>query len=136
MVINSLLETRVNDRARFEGEELVVVTAPMLPHRITRGYGESFGRVVESVNGTEIRNLAHLVETLRDAEGPYLEFRFADELPEVLVFRRQEFLDATAEVMTESGIPRRGSAELLAIWEREPGGHSSDKCSKLVVEGP
>ena len=49
---NSPIMTRSSDRARVPGEELVVVTAPMLPNRITRGYGEPFGQIVETVNGT------------------------------------------------------------------------------------
>jgi S1-C subfamily serine protease len=61
-VRNSPLVTRGAERVRFPDEELVVVTAPMLPHRMTRGYGEPIGQVVESVNGVKIKNLRHLVE--------------------------------------------------------------------------
>ena len=121
-LLDSPLATRAGDQVRFEGEELVVITAPMLPHRITRGYSEPFGQVVQSVNGVAIRNLRHLVETLRDIKDPYLVFRFAEDPSELLVFRRQEFFDATQEVMLDSGIPRRGSEDLLTLWEKRTGG--------------
>jgi S1-C subfamily serine protease len=113
---NSPIMTRNSDQVRVPGEELVVVTAPMLPNRMTRGYGEPFGQVVESLNGTKIQSLRHLVETLRDCKDEFLTFRFAEEGAETLVFRRQAILDATEPLMSQNGVPRRGSDEVLAIW--------------------
>jgi S1-C subfamily serine protease len=107
------------DRVRFPGEELVIVTSPMLQHKITKGYTEPFGSVVREVNGVAIKNLAHLVETLRDGRDPFVTFQFAEEGTEVMVFRRQELLDATDEIMAENGISRRGSTELMAIWNKK-----------------
>jgi hypothetical protein len=115
------LATRRHDRARSPGEELVVVTSPLLPHRITRGYGDPFGSVVRDVNGVAIRSLRHLVEVVRDSRDEYLTFRFAGELSETLVFRRRELEAATSEVMAENGIPRRGSADVLAVWDAKGG---------------
>jgi S1-C subfamily serine protease len=113
---NSPFITRSTDRVRFPGEELVVVTSPMLPHRMTRGYGEPIGEIVESVNGTRIKNLRHLVETLRDSRDEFLTFRFAEEGAETLVFRRQAMLDATEPLMSQNGIPRRGSDDMMTAW--------------------
>ena len=101
---------------RFQGEELVVVTSPLLPNRMTRGYGEPIGQVVESVNGTRIKNHRHLVETLRDSRDEFLTFRFAEEGAETLVFRRQAMLDATDPPMRQNGIPRRGSDDVMDAW--------------------
>ena len=81
MARNSPIVTRGGDRVRFQGEELVVVTSLLLPNRMTRGYGEPIGQVVESVNGTRIKNLRHLVETLSDSRDEFLTFRFAEEPP-------------------------------------------------------
>ena len=113
---NSPILTRNNDRARVPGEALVVVTAPMLPNRMTRGYGEPFGQVIETVNGTRIQSLRHLVETLRDCKDEFLTFRFTEDSAETLVFRRQTILDATEPLMSQNGVPRRGSDDVLAIW--------------------
>jgi hypothetical protein len=113
--IESPLSRRAADRATAETEELVVITAPMVPHPIARHYGEPFGQVVQSVNNTPIRSLRHLVETLRDSEDPFLVFQFVDKA-EILVFHRQEFLDSTEEAMLDSGIPRRGSDDMLEVW--------------------
>jgi S1-C subfamily serine protease len=113
---SSPMTTRGTDRVHFPGEELVVVTSAMLPHRITRGYGEPLGQVVESVNGTRIKNLRHLVETIRDCGDEFLTFRFAEEGAETMVFRRKVMLDATESLMSQNGISRRGSEDLLGIW--------------------
>jgi S1-C subfamily serine protease len=117
---NSPLISRSGDKVRFPGEELVVVTSPMLPHRITRGYGEPIGQVVESVDGTKIKNLRHLVETIRDGRGDFLTIRFAEDGSETLVFRRTAMLDATEPLMGQNGIPHRGSEDLLSVWGTKP----------------
>ena len=113
---NSPLTTRRSDRARFPGEELVVVTAPLLRTRMTKGYADPFGQVVSEVNGTKIKNLAHLVELIRTCKDEFLTFRFAEDYAETLVFRRKAMLEATEPLMSENGIPRRGSDDVLAVW--------------------
>jgi S1-C subfamily serine protease len=124
---NSPIMTRGVSHVRFPGEELVVVTSPMLPHRMTKGYGEPIGQVVESVNGTRIKNLRHLIETIHDVTDEFLTLRFAEDGAETMVFRRQAMLDATEPLMSQNGIPRRGSDDVLAagvlkrIVDRVPG---------------
>ncbi len=102
---NSPLSTRRSDRARFPGEELVVVTAPLLRTRMTKGYADPFGQVLSEVNGTKVKNLAHLVELVGACQDEYLTFRFAEDYSETLVFRRKAMLDATEALMRENGIP-------------------------------
>ena len=113
---NSPLTTRRSDRARFPGEELVVVTAPLLRTRMTKGYADPFGQVVSEVNGTKVKNLAHLVALIRACNDEYLTFRFAEDYTETLVVRRKAMLEATEPLMSENGIPRRGSDDVLAVW--------------------
>ncbi len=74
---NSPIAIRRADRARFPGEELVVVTAPLLRTRMTKGYADPFGQVVSEVNGTKVKNLAHLVELIRSMQGriPHVPLR-------------------------------------------------------------
>jgi S1-C subfamily serine protease len=117
---NSPMSIRGADRVHFPGEELVVVTAPMLPHRMTKGYGEPVGQVIESVDGTRIKNFRHLVETIRDARDEFLTFRFAGDGAETMVFRRKAMLDATEPLMSQNGISRRGSDDVLPLWVMKP----------------
>jgi hypothetical protein len=115
----SLLMARYSDRTRFPGEELVVVTAPMFKHKVTRGYADPIGQVVKEVNGVAVKNLHHLVEVLRDCRDEYLTFRFAEETADILVFRRGELEKATEEILEENGIApsRRGSEDTLKVWK-------------------
>jgi hypothetical protein len=78
------------------------------------------GRVVKEVNGVRVKNLVHLVETIRDSTDTYLKFLFADEGSEVLVFDRKEMNRVTEEIMEENGIAptRRGSEEALKAWNK------------------
>jgi S1-C subfamily serine protease len=117
---NSPLVSRRSDRVQFPGEELVVVTRPMFGHKIAKGYNDPVGRVVKEVNGVKIKNLVHLVETIRDSTDTYLKFRFADEEGDIMVFDRKEMNGATEEIMEDNGIAptRRGSAEVLKAWNR------------------
>lgn len=118
---NSPLWSRLLDYPQFPGEELVVVTCPMFPHKIAKGYADPVGQVVKEVNGTPVKNFRHLVELLRDAAGDHLTFRFAENSAEFLAFPRDGMEAATADVMEESGIApaRRGSEDVLAVWKKK-----------------
>ncbi|HKI68750.1 MAG TPA: trypsin-like peptidase domain-containing protein, partial [Verrucomicrobiae bacterium] len=80
---------RVNDQPAFEGEQLVVVSAPFFPHKLAQGYSDPFCQVVKSVNGISIKNLDQLVEVLRDAKGEFITIAFAVRDSETLVFPRK-----------------------------------------------
>jgi hypothetical protein len=118
---NSPMLNRRMDREQFPGEELVAVTAPMFVHKISKGYSDPAGRVVREVNGVKIKNLRHLVETIRDCPDEYLTFRFFEEGSDVVVFDRKEMDKATEEILEENGIAttRRGSNDMLKVWQKE-----------------
>jgi S1-C subfamily serine protease len=116
----SPLFVRRDDRVRFPGEELVVITSPMFEHKIARGYDEPLGQVLAEVNGQKVKNLRHLIEILRDSTEEFLTFRFAEEGADVMVFRRAEMDRVTAEILEDAGIApsRRGSPDMLAVWRK------------------
>jgi hypothetical protein len=115
-MLGSPLSTRDAERVAFPGEELVVVTAPLLAHPLTRGYSDPFGQVVKDVDGVPVRNLRHLVELLRDGRGEFLTIRFFGEVSETLVFPRKAVEDATPRLMAENGIFKRGTDDVMALW--------------------
>jgi hypothetical protein len=53
---------------------------------------------------------------LRDGRGEYLTVRFHGDLSETMVFPRKTVEGATAELMAENGIPKRGSDDVMAVW--------------------
>jgi S1-C subfamily serine protease len=119
MATGSPIITRMADVIAFEGEELVALVSPIFPHRITKAYDLGSLSVVSHVNDVPIKNLTHLVETLRDAKGEFVTFRFANLNAERLVFRRQEVEAATEEILGDNGIRHQCSEDLRSIW-REP----------------
>src|SRR5262249_26736142 len=112
----SPLLTRWNDKTAFDGEELVVVTA-LLPHQIGKGYSDPTGQVVKQVNGTRIRNLRHLVETLRRVKDEYVEFEFHEKYVETLVFNRKEVLEAMEDILSDNNVGQPCSADLRKTWQ-------------------
>src|SRR5205807_3827403 len=123
-LIGSPLATRRGDEPKFPGEELVVVAAPMFPHKIGKGYSNPFTKVVKEVNGVKVKNLRHLVELLRDAKGKYTTISFDDKGSETIVFDHKEALAATEDVLNDNGIRQRASDDLTALWngKGKPGG--------------
>jgi hypothetical protein len=119
--IGSPLITRVGDKPAFEGERLVVVTSPFFPHKLAKGYGNPSWQVVKKVNGHPIKNLAHLVEVLRDLKDEFVTFEFnARSTGETIVFPRAEMVAATNDILTDNGIRSQGSPDILKIWEAKP----------------
>jgi S1-C subfamily serine protease len=108
--------TRWNEKAASDGEELVVTTA-LLTHRIGKGYADPTGQVVKEVNGTRIRNLRHLVETLRKLTDQYVEFEFYEKHTETLVFDRKQVLAAMDEILSDNNIGQPCSADLRDAWK-------------------
>jgi S1-C subfamily serine protease len=115
----SPLATRLNDQPAFEGEELVVVPSPFFSHRLTKGYDSPALHVVSKLNDVDIKNLAHLVELVRDCQDEFLEFKFAETEVETLVFRRQDLLDSTEDILSDNGIRKQYSDELGAVWNHK-----------------
>ncbi|HEY2156836.1 MAG TPA: trypsin-like peptidase domain-containing protein, partial [Isosphaeraceae bacterium] len=118
--IGSPLVTRRGDKAKFPGEELVVVSSPMFPHKTAKGYSNPIAKVVKSVNGTRIKNIRHLVETLRDSKDKYIVVEFDDRASEAIVFDRKEVLQATEEILSDNSVRQQFSEDLAPIWSKKP----------------
>jgi S1-C subfamily serine protease len=113
---HSPLVRREQDDIGFEGEELVMLTTSLFAHPIAKGYHATACQVLAEVNGAPIKNLAHLVELLRDSQAEFLEFRFAGRLQETLVFRRAELIAATEDILSDNSIRKQCSDDLLPLW--------------------
>jgi len=117
---SSPLVTRRYDKPAFPGEELVVVAAPMFPHRMTNGYDDPHRAVLSEVNGVQIKNLRHLVEVLRDSQESQVTFKFAKSgvlTHETMVFKRDDLIEATGKSLEENGIRYPYSTDLGGIWD-------------------
>ena len=117
--IGSPLALRRGDLPKFEGEELVVVTSPMFPHRSAKDTTTRFSKIVKEVNGVRIKNLRHFVEVLRDSKEKFTRIRFDDKVSETIVFNHQEALKATDEILSDNGIREQASDDLSAVWSKK-----------------
>jgi len=116
----SPLITRVLDPPDADLEELVVISSPFFPHKLSTGYSSPAGSVVYSVNGTRIKSLAHLVAVLRDLKDPFVTFEFDQKGGEALVFPRAAMVAATEDILTDNGVRAQGSPDTLAVWQARP----------------
>ena len=117
---SSPLITRRFDKPAFVGEEIVVVSSPMFPHRITNGYDDPNYAVVAEINDLPVRSLRHLVETVRDLRTPQITFKFARSgafSHETMVFNRDDLMAATTKILEENGIRYPFSPDLRDVWE-------------------
>lgn len=125
------IASRYTDEAAFEGEELVSAVSPIFPHKISKGYDLRFFGIVSHVNETKIKNLVHLLETLRDCRDEFVIFHFAGSGNEILVFSRDEIEAATEEILGDYGIRRQYSQDLRTVWEKA----KDDKTMPAALKG-
>jgi len=107
---------RLSDKPAYPGEELVIITSPFLPNKLSTGYRDPEMRTVKAVNGTPIKNLRHLVRVLRDSKDKFLVIEFADDHVDKLVFRRADLLAVTESILTSNGVRRQGTPDTMAEW--------------------
>jgi S1-C subfamily serine protease len=112
----SALIARWGDKPAFDGENLVVVSSPFFPHKLSEGYSSPQGQVVKTVNGLSIKNLNHLVEVLRDSKDQFIRFDFDQREAETLVFPRDQMAAATEDILSDNGLRSQGSPDTMAIW--------------------
>jgi S1-C subfamily serine protease len=108
------------DGPSAEREDLAVITSPLFPHRLSKGYSNPTGSVVYSVNGTRVRSLAHLVTVLRDLKDEFVMFELDQRGGEAMVFPRKDMVTATEEILTDNDVRAQGSPDMLKIWENKP----------------
>jgi len=117
--IGSPLITRRSDKVAFPGEELVIISSPMFPHKIGKGYGNAIAKVVKDVNGIRIKNLKHLVEVLRDSKEKYTIITFDDKNSETIVFDRLETLKATDDILSDNSVRQQASEDIAPVWSKK-----------------
>src|SRR5206468_2713246 len=83
------LSRRLYDKPGFPGEELVVVTSPLLRHKVVRGYSDPLNKVVKSVDGVSIKNFRHLIETLREGQNEFVTIEFVTKSTDMIVLPRR-----------------------------------------------
>jgi S1-C subfamily serine protease len=103
------------DRKCFPDEQLVLLGPQSIPSPLVEGYDNQVFGVVTHVNDVAVKNLAHLVESIRKAEGKFITFKMGGAY-ESMVFDRQQLLDSTEKILEDESIRFQMSDDLLKIW--------------------
>jgi S1-C subfamily serine protease len=103
------------DRKCFPDEQLVLLGPQSIPSPLVEGYDNQVFGVVTHVNDVEVKNLAHLVESIRKAEGKFITFKMGGAY-ESMVFDRQQLLDSTEKILEDESIRFQMSDDLLKVW--------------------
>ena len=114
------LVTRMADPPAFPGERLVVISSPFFPHKLAQGYSNPRSQIVKTINGLAVKNLAHLVELLRDSQDEFIRLESDIRFGETMIFPRAQLLAATDEILTDNGVRAQGSPDTLVVWNRKP----------------
>jgi hypothetical protein len=114
--ISSPLVPRRGDAPDVEHDELVLVSSPLFPRKLAKGYANPSAGVLDSVNGVHVRSLRQPVALLRDQQDEFVTFEFDHRGGEALVFPRKEMLAATEAILTDNGVRARGSPDMLQLW--------------------
>ena len=115
----SPLALRLADRPKFPDEQIVVIPCPLFTHKIIKGYSDVRMQTVREINGIAIKNLRHLVETIRDCKDELIVIAFAEQYAETIVLDRKELLAATEDVLADNSIRKLASDDLLPVWEKK-----------------
>ena len=100
-----------------EREEVVIVSSPFFPDKLTAGYDNPAGGTVARLNGKSVRSLKHLVELLRDMKDEFMVIEFDQPEREALVFARQQLVAATERILTNNDVRAQGSADMMRVWQ-------------------
>ncbi len=109
------LVSRCDDLPKFEGERLVVVTS-VFQHKLSENYPSPVTQVVKALNGIPIKNLAHLVQVLRDCKEQFVSIDFFGRYSDSLVFPREQMLEDTDAILTDNNVHNQGSPDMMAVW--------------------
>ncbi len=100
-----------------EREEVVIISSPFFPDKLTAGYDNPAGGTVARINRSPVRSLKHLVTMLRDLKDEFIVIEFDQPEREALVFSRQEIAEATERILTNNGVRAQGSPDMMTLWE-------------------
>ena len=90
----------------------------MFPHPLVKGYENRPFGVIKKVNGTQVKNLRHLAELLRNGDEQFVRLEMGDR-SEALVFRRDELKTVTEEILSDEGIRYQASEALRDVWAKD-----------------
>jgi S1-C subfamily serine protease len=111
-----LLAKRLREYRERPDDEIVVLTCPILPHKLTKGYSVLPLSVVTHVNGTPVRNLRQMIQVIKDNTEEFIVFRFEDEMDESVVLDPKLVAESQNDILQNNNIPAPCSEDLRDLW--------------------
>jgi len=112
----ALLTKRIDDDRKDPGDEIVVLCCPILPHKITKGYGVSPLSVITHVNDKPVKSLRHLIGLIKENKEPFIIFRFEEDNEEKIVLEPKLVDKFGDEILRNNNIPSDRSEDLKDVW--------------------
>jgi hypothetical protein len=89
-----------------------VVLQKVLADRVNQGYHELESVLIDTVDGTRVRSLGHLMEMVESGRGQYLQVQARDGRQ--IVIERAAAVERHRIILERFGVPRDRSPDLLA----------------------
>lgn len=113
----SLITRQIRDYRINPDDEMVATVCPILPHRLTKGYGVSPLSVVTHVNDEPVKNLRHLIRLVKESsDKPFIIFRFENDYEEKVVLEPAQVAKLTPDILLNNNIPSACSEDLKDVW--------------------
>jgi len=111
-----LLTRRIAEYREQPDDEIVVVCSPILPHKLTKGYGITPLSVVTHVNDQPVRNLRQMIRLIKANTDQFIIFRFEDEQEEKIVLEPQQVAKYQDRILRNYNIPAPCSPDVGDLW--------------------
>lgn len=110
---NSPLIDKRSARRASNSDELVII-AQILTHETSRGYRPiAYPYTVKTIDGVDVKNLAHAANLLKGAKDEFVEILFHDTLADRIILDRKKVLAGMDTILEENGIVRQESSDLF-----------------------
>jgi hypothetical protein len=111
-----LLAKRIAAYRQQPDDEIVVTVCPILPHKLTKGYGVTRLSVVTHVNDRPVTSLRQMIGLIKNNTDEFIIFRFEDEQEERIVLDPEQVAKYSPEILRNNNIPSAVSEDLADVW--------------------
>ena len=114
--LESPLINRSVERPSEPGHQLVIIGPRLFTHATSEGYQGTGLGVVQTIDGIEVKSLAHAATLLQEGSGEYVKLELKGCVTKLLTFRREEIADATDEILEDESIRSQYSDDLQSVF--------------------
>ncbi|MBI4581206.1 MAG: trypsin-like peptidase domain-containing protein [Planctomycetes bacterium] len=110
-----LLSQYMRKNRENKDDEVVVACSPIIPHKLTKGYGVTPMSVLTHVNDQPVRNLRQMIKLIQDCKDEFIILRFENDWEEKIVLSPKRVAEHMPEILANNNIPAAWSDDLKDI---------------------